>query len=83
MPIPALAVFSGVLSKVAAYGFLAIVLPLFPQATQHYQTLMLLIALVSILWAPRSRYTTRDARLVIGYSSIAQTRASSRSGSSR
>ena len=32
MPLPALAVFSGVLSKVAAYGFLRIVLPLFPDA---------------------------------------------------
>ena len=32
MPLPALAVFSGVVSKVAAYGFLRIVLPLFPEA---------------------------------------------------
>ena len=31
MPLPVLAVFSGVLSKVAAYGFLRIVLPLFPR----------------------------------------------------
>ena len=31
MPLPALAVFSGVVSKVAAYGFLRIVLPLFPE----------------------------------------------------
>src|SRR5262249_54315361 len=44
MPIPVVAVFSGVLSKVAAYGFLRIVLPLFPYASVHYQTLMLLIA---------------------------------------
>ena len=72
MPIPALAVFSGVLSKVAAYGFLAIVLPIFPQATQHFQTLILLIALVSILWATGVAFTTRDARLVIAYSSVAQ-----------
>jgi NADH-quinone oxidoreductase subunit M len=72
MPIPALAVFSGVLSKVAAYGFLAIVLPLFPQATRHYQTLMLLIALLSILWATSVAFTTRDSRLVIAYSSVAQ-----------
>ena len=34
MPLPALAVFSGVVSKVAAYGFLRIVLPLFPAATR-------------------------------------------------
>jgi NADH-quinone oxidoreductase subunit M len=72
MPIPAVAVFSGVLSKVAAYGFLKIVIPLFPQAAQHYQLIMLLISLVSILWATSLAFTTNDARLVIAYSSVAQ-----------
>ncbi len=72
MPIPVVAVFSGVLSKVAAYGFLRIVLPLFPIASVHYQTVMLLIALVSIIWASSIAFTTNDARLVIAYSSIAQ-----------
>src|SRR3979411_1284925 len=50
MPIEVLMVFSGVLSKVGAYGFLAIVLPLYPHAAAHFQTLMLLIALVSIIY---------------------------------
>jgi NADH-quinone oxidoreductase subunit M len=72
MPIPAVAVFSAILSKVAAYGFLRIVLPLFPYASMHYQTLMLLISLVSILWATTAAFTTPDARLVVAYSSVAQ-----------
>ncbi len=72
MPIPAVAVFSGILSKVAAYGFLRIVLPLFPYAAVHFQLLMLLIALVSILWSTAVAFTTPDARLVVAYSSIAQ-----------
>ncbi|HLJ04545.1 MAG TPA: NADH-quinone oxidoreductase subunit M [Solirubrobacteraceae bacterium] len=72
MPIPAVAVFSAILSKVAAYGFLRIVLPLFPYAAVHFQTLMLLIALVSILWATAVAFTTPDARLVVAYSSVAQ-----------
>jgi NADH-quinone oxidoreductase subunit M len=72
MPIPALAVFSGVLSKVAAYGFLRIVLPLFPHASAHYQTLLLLIALASILYGSVNAFTTTEARLVVGYSSMAQ-----------
>jgi NADH-quinone oxidoreductase subunit M len=72
MPIPAVAVFSGVVSKVAAYGFLRIVLPLFPYASAHYQTLMLLIALVSIIWGTAAAFTTPDARLVVAYSSVAQ-----------
>jgi len=72
MPIPAVAVFSGILSKVAAYGFLRIVLPLFPYASVHFQTLMLLIALVSILYGTAIAFTTSDARLVVAYSSVAQ-----------
>ncbi len=72
MPIPAVAVFSGVVSKVAAYGFLRIVLPLFPYAAAHYQTTMLLIALLSIVWATAAAFTTPDARLVVAYSSVAQ-----------
>jgi NADH-quinone oxidoreductase subunit M len=72
MPIPALAVFSAVLSKVAAYGFLRVVLPLFPYASRHYQMLVLLIALASILWATSVAFTQPDSRLVIAYSSVAQ-----------
>jgi NADH-quinone oxidoreductase subunit M len=72
MPIPAVAVFSGIVSKVAAYGFLRVVLPLFPYASAHFQTLMLLIALVSILWGTLVAFTTPDARLVVAYSSVAQ-----------
>jgi len=72
MPLPVLAVFSGVLSKVAAYGFLRIALPLFPDAAAHYQELLLLIALASILYGSVVAFTTTDARLVLGYSSVAQ-----------
>ena len=56
----------------AAYGFIAIVLPLFPYASRHYQLAMLLIALVSIVWGTSLAFTTRDSRLVVAYSSIAQ-----------
>src|SRR6202042_791961 len=64
--------FSAILSKVAAYGFLRIVLPLFPYATVHFQTLMLVIALVSIVWATLVAISSPDARLVVAYSSVAQ-----------
>jgi NADH-quinone oxidoreductase subunit M len=61
-----------VLSKVGAYGFLAIVLPMMPSASVHFQTLMLVIALASILYGSAMAFTVTDARLVIGYSSVAQ-----------
>ncbi len=72
MPTEVLMVFSGVLSKVGAYGFLAIVLPLFPRAAVHFQTLMLLIALASIVYGSLQAFTQTDARLIAGYSSVAQ-----------
>jgi NADH-quinone oxidoreductase subunit M len=72
MPIEVLMVFSGVLSKVGAYGFLAIVLPLYPRAAAHFQTLMLLIALASILYGSAMAFTQTDARLIAGFSSVAQ-----------
>ncbi|WCB92068.1 NADH-quinone oxidoreductase subunit M [Baekduia alba] len=72
MPLPVLAVFSAVLSKVAAYGFLRVVLPIFPDAAVHFQDLMLVLALGSILYGSAMAFTTTDARLILGYSSIAQ-----------
>jgi NADH-quinone oxidoreductase subunit M len=72
MPIEVLMVFSGVLSKVGAYGFLAIVLPLYPQAAVHFQMLMLLIALASILYGSVMAFTQTDVRLIAGFSSVAQ-----------
>ncbi len=72
MPIEVLMSFSGVLSKVGAYGFLRIALPLFPQGAQHFQMLMLLIALLSILYGSAMAFTQTHARLIAGYSSVAQ-----------
>jgi NADH-quinone oxidoreductase subunit M len=71
-PLPALAVFGAVLSKVAAYGFLRIVLPIFPDATSHFQEVILLVALASILYGSAMAFTQTNARLVAGYSSVAQ-----------
>jgi len=72
MPLPALAIFSGVLSKVAAYGFLRIVLPLFPAAAEDYRTLILVLALCSIVYGSAQAFTQTNTRLVLGYSSVAQ-----------
>lgn len=72
MPLPALGVFSGVLSKVAAYGFLRIVLPVFPDASVHFQELILLIALGSILYGSVMAFSAQNVRLVVAFSSVAQ-----------
>jgi NADH-quinone oxidoreductase subunit M len=71
-PLPALAVFSGVLAKVGAYGFLRIVLPLFPEATVEFQEVILVIALASILYGSVMAFTQTNVRLIAAYSSVAQ-----------
>jgi NADH-quinone oxidoreductase subunit M len=71
-PLPVLLVFSAVVSKVAAYGFLRIVLPVMPDAAAHFQDLILLLAVLSILYGSIQAFTADDARLVLGYSSVAQ-----------
>ncbi|MGH2947616.1 MAG: complex I subunit 4 family protein [Solirubrobacteraceae bacterium] len=72
MPLPVLAVFSGVVSKVAAYGFLAIALPLFPEAARDWQLILLVLAVCSILYGSVQAFTQTSARLILGYSSVAQ-----------
>ncbi len=71
-PLAALAVFSGVLAKVGAYGFLRVVLPLFPEATVEFQEVILVIALASILYGSVMAFTQTNVRLIAGYSSVAQ-----------
>src|SRR3954465_2269623 len=43
-----------------------------PQAFQHFQTLMIAIAVVSILYGSVLAFSQDDTRLVVGYSSVAQ-----------
>ena len=71
-PIVVLALLSGVLSKVGVYGFLRIVLPTMPDASQHFQELMLVIAVFSILYGSVLAFSQDNVRMVVAYSSIAQ-----------
>jgi len=72
MPLPALALFSGVLSKVAAYGFLRVALPVFPDAAEDFQMVIMILALISIIYGSALAFTVTNARLILGYSSVAQ-----------
>jgi NADH-quinone oxidoreductase subunit M len=70
--IPVLVLIGAVLSKVGVYGFLRVVVPILPDAAQHFQTLIIVIAVVSILYGSIIAFSQTEARLVIAYSSIAQ-----------
>jgi NADH-quinone oxidoreductase subunit M len=72
LPMPALAVFSAVLSKVAAYGFLRVAIPLFPDAAQDFQLLIMILAVAGIVYGSAMAFTQTNLRLILGYSSLAQ-----------
>jgi len=71
-PLPALALFTAVLSKVGAYGFIRVCLPLFPEATADLQGVMMILAVISIIYGSVMAFSQDNARLVAGFSSIAQ-----------
>ncbi|MDQ8043624.1 MAG: NADH-quinone oxidoreductase subunit M [Solirubrobacteraceae bacterium] len=72
MPFPALVIFAAVLSKVAAYGLLKIALPILPDAFVSWRLGLVILALISILYASLVAFTSNEPRLILGYSSIAQ-----------
>jgi NADH-quinone oxidoreductase subunit M len=71
-PLPVLLLLSAVLSKVGVYAFLRIVVPILPEGAEQFQELMIALAVVSILYGSVLAFSQDDARLVAGYSSIAQ-----------
>jgi NADH-quinone oxidoreductase subunit M len=71
-PIAVVAVLSGVLSKVGAYGFLRVALPLYPDAAIRFQEVLLVIAVAGIVYGGAMAFTQTNVRLVAGFSSLAQ-----------
>ncbi len=66
------AVLSGVASKAGAYGFLRIVLPIFPQPVSDFRWILVTAAVIGLLYGSLLAFRQPDARGVIAYSSIAQ-----------
>ncbi len=63
---------SGVISKVAAYGFLRIAIAKFPEPADHFQTLILTLAAIGLVYGSLLAFRAPDVRGVIAYSSLAQ-----------
>jgi NADH-quinone oxidoreductase subunit M len=66
------AVLSGVVSKVAAYGFLRIVIVKFPGPTQDFRVPILALAAIGLVYGSLLAFRAPDVRGVVAYSSLAQ-----------
>ena len=66
------AVLSGVVSKAAGFGFLAIAVRLFPEPANDLQPLVLALAATGLIYGSLLAFRAPDVRGVIAYSSLAQ-----------
>jgi NADH-quinone oxidoreductase subunit M len=66
------AVLSGVVSKVAAYGFLRIAIAKFPGPVSDFRTPILVLAACGLVYGSLLAFRAPDLRGVIAYSSLAQ-----------
>jgi NADH-quinone oxidoreductase subunit M len=66
------ALLSGVASKAGGYGFLALLVPLFPEQSARYAWIFIALGLIGLLWGSLLAFRQPDSRGVIAYSSIAQ-----------
>jgi NADH-quinone oxidoreductase subunit M len=66
------AVLSGVVSKAAVFGFLNIVLRIFPEPVEDFRTLVLVLSTVGLVYGSLVAFRAPDLRGVIAYSSLAQ-----------
>ena len=63
-------ILAGVLLKMGAYGFLRFSLPMLPDATVHYSTLMLVLSAVAIIYGGLLALAQDDLKKLVAYSSI-------------
>jgi NADH-quinone oxidoreductase subunit M len=66
------AVLSGVISKAAAYGFIRIALPSFPDPVADWRVPVLVLASIGLVYGSLLAFRAPDVRGVVAYSSFAQ-----------
>lgn len=66
------AVLSGVISKAAAYGFLRIALPSFPEPVADWRVPLLVLASIGLVYGSLLAFRAPDVRGIVAYSSLAQ-----------
>lgn len=63
-------VLTGVMSKMGVYGFLRILLPIFPEQTRAMLTPLLWLAVATIVFSAAAAFAQKDLKRMVAYSSI-------------
>jgi NADH-quinone oxidoreductase subunit M len=69
-PTPVTMLLTGVMSKMGVYGFIRILLPIFPQQIHWLRTPLLALAVVTIVFSACAAFAQRDLKRILAYSSI-------------
>lgn len=70
-PTPGVMMLGGIMSKMATYGMIRWVLPMVPQGIAEYGHILIVISVISILYASFISIVQKDFKYLIAYSSIA------------
>jgi NADH-quinone oxidoreductase subunit M len=63
-------ILAGVLLKLGAYGFLRLVIPLFPEQSRQFAPILAVLATLAVIFGAFSAYGQRDFKRLVAYSSI-------------
>jgi NADH-quinone oxidoreductase subunit M len=69
-PPPVTMLLTGVMSKMGVYGFLRILLPIFPEQIHALRTPLLWLAVITIVCSASAAFAQKDLRKILAYSSI-------------
>ena len=69
-PTPVTMLLTGLMSKMGVYGFLRILLPIFPEQMRAILTPLLWLAVITIVFSAAAAFAQRDLKRVLAYSSI-------------
>jgi NADH-quinone oxidoreductase subunit M len=69
-PSPVTMLLTGVMSKMGVYGFLRILLPIFPEQVRLIMTPLLWLAVLTIVLSACAAFAQRDLKRMLAYSSI-------------
>lgn len=69
-PTPGSVILAGVMLKLGTYGFMRLVLPLFPEATEHFAWLFLVLGVIGIVYGALVAMIQPDIKKLVAYSSV-------------
>jgi NADH-quinone oxidoreductase subunit M len=69
-PSPVTMLLTGVMSKMGVYGFIRILLPIFPQQINWVLTPLLWLAVITIVFSACAAFAQKDLKRMLAYSSI-------------